>query len=82
MDFGVNPKYSDLVERASKYAREMLAPRAREYDEEGKFPRENFEDLHREGFTALTLPEHLGGRGLYSDPASYATVHYELSMPF
>jgi alkylation response protein AidB-like acyl-CoA dehydrogenase len=79
VDFGINPKYSDLVERASKYAKEMLAPRAQEIDREGKFPRENFEDLHREGFTALTLPEHLGGRDLYSDPATYATVLYELS---
>ncbi|MEE9256465.1 MAG: acyl-CoA dehydrogenase family protein [bacterium] len=79
MDFGVNPKYSDLVERAKKYAKEMLAPRAEEYDREEKFPRENFEDLHGEGFTALTLPECLGGRDLYSDPASYATVLYELS---
>ncbi len=79
MDFGVNPKYGDLIERAKRYAKDMLAPRAQEYDREEKFPRENFADLHREGFTALTLPEHLGGRDLYSDPASYATVLYELS---
>ena len=79
MDFGHNPKYEDLIVRAKVYGKEILAPRAGEVDEEEKFPRENFEDLAREGFTQLTLPGHLGGRDLYSDPASYATVLYELS---
>jgi alkylation response protein AidB-like acyl-CoA dehydrogenase len=79
LDFGVNPNYQDLVDRAKTYAKEMLAPRAQGYDQEGRFPRENFEDLHKEGFTAITLPEHLGGRDLYSDPSAYSTVLYELS---
>lgn len=79
MDFGHNPKYVDLIERAGRFAREILAPRAQECDQECQFPRENFEDLHREGFTTLTLPDHLGGHDLYSEPASYATVLYELA---
>ena len=48
MDFGINPHNADLVERAKTYAREMLAPRAEEIDQEGKFPRENFRDLAAE----------------------------------
>ena len=74
----LDPKYSDLIERAKALAREVLAPRAADYDQNAKFPRENFEDLAREGFTSLTLPERFGGRDLYSDPASYAMVLYEL----
>jgi alkylation response protein AidB-like acyl-CoA dehydrogenase len=79
MDFSINPKFADLPERAKSIARDILAPRADEYDQEARFPRENFEDLAREGFTALTLPEHLGGRDLYGDPEAYSMVLYELA---
>lgn len=79
MDLTFNPKNLDLLERAKELAREALSPRAGEYDREGKFPRESFDDLIREGFTRLTLPENLGGRDLYSDPVSYVMVMHELA---
>ncbi len=79
MDFTVNPKFRDLVEQAQMIARDILAPRADHYDQESEFPRANFEDLAQAGFTSLTLPEHLGGRNLFSDPESYSLVLYELA---
>ena len=79
MEFQLHPKYRDIVERARELARDMLAPRAAAYDREGRFPRENFSDLAREGFTILTLREDLGGRRLLEDPASYGMVLYELA---
>ena len=79
MDFLLDQKNRDLVERARELARDVLAPRAADHDREGKYPRDNFLDLAREGFTTLTLPEDLGGRGLLNDPAAYGMVLYELA---
>ena len=79
MDFGITPENEDLVEKARIYAKEILHERAEKYDREGLFPRENFEDLSKVGFTSLTLPKKYGGRDLYSDPSTYAMVLYELS---
>ena len=79
MDFRVNPENEDLLERAKACAKEILAPRAARIDEEGIFPRENFIDLAKEGFTSLTLPKELGGRGLYEDAATYSMILYELA---
>ncbi|MEE9256466.1 MAG: acyl-CoA dehydrogenase family protein [bacterium] len=79
MDLRLNPKNSGLVERAKALAKDVLAPRASEYDREGKFPRESFDNLIREGFTCLTLPEDLGGPDLYADPVSYVMVMHEIA---
>lgn len=79
MDFGITPANEDLVEKAKTYAKEIFQKRAEKYDREGCFPRENFDDLSRFGFTSLTLPKKYGGRDLYSDPSTYAMVIYELS---
>ena len=78
MDFRINPENEDLLERAKIYAKEILAPRAEEIDQEGIFPRENFNDLAKEGFTSLTIPKDQGGRDLYEDTATYSMVLYEL----
>jgi alkylation response protein AidB-like acyl-CoA dehydrogenase len=79
MDLRLNPSNADLVNRAKSLARDTLAPRAAEYDRESKFPRESFDDLIREGFTHLTLPNSLEGRDLYSDPVTYVMVMHELA---
>ena len=62
MDFGITPENEDIVEKARIYAKEILHKRAEKYDREGLFPRENFEDLSKVGFTSLTLPKKYGGR--------------------
>ncbi len=78
MDLRIPPKNEALIARARKLAREVLAPRADQYDREERFPRESFDALTGEGFTRLTLPESHGGRALWSDPVCYAMVFHEL----
>lgn len=42
---------------------ERFAVRAPQHDREGSFPHENFVDLHRSGYLALTIPREFGGGG-------------------
>src|SRR6266542_3658453 len=42
---------------------DRFATRAERHDREGSFPHENFDELHRSGYLALTIPEAFGGRG-------------------
>jgi alkylation response protein AidB-like acyl-CoA dehydrogenase len=42
---------------------DTFAKRALEYDWIGHFPRENFTDLHKAGYLALSIPSASGGRG-------------------
>ncbi|MGJ9459732.1 acyl-CoA dehydrogenase family protein [Oceanobacillus sp. CF4.6] len=43
---------------------EAFASRARQHDEDGSFPFENFEDLKGIGYPALTVPKEYGGAGI------------------
>ncbi len=79
MKLTIESKNKVLYERAKVISKEILAPRAHVYDREAKFPRENFDDLIREGFTCLTLPGEYGGPDLYSDPVTYVMILFELS---
>ena len=60
----LHPDHRDLVERLGRLARTRLAPRAARYDAEACFPKEDFDDLFREGFLATAVPEDHGGLGL------------------
>src|SRR5688500_4241565 len=42
---------------------ERFAQRAEAHDRDGSFPHENFADLHRAGYLALTIPTEFGGQG-------------------
>ncbi len=64
MDFALAPKDQALVDRAKELAREF-ATRAREYDDSASFPEKDFEKLREEGFLKLTVPEELGGYGMW-----------------
>ena len=59
----MTPVREELVERAARLFRERFAPRAAAYDQEARFPVENYEDLHREGLLGLVVPEEYGGLG-------------------
>ena len=65
MDFSLSADDQRLVERAKGLAAEF-APRAQAYDEAAAFPAEDFARLRDEGFLTLTVPEALGGHGMWS----------------
>lgn len=55
-------RQEELVALAGSLA-ERFATRAPQHDREGSFPHENFADLHRSGYLALTIPREFGGGG-------------------
>ncbi|GAB3461768.1 acyl-CoA dehydrogenase family protein [Actinophytocola sediminis] len=54
----------DLIKLTAQIARDELAPLASRYEEEGRFPREQFRLLGRSGLLGLPYPERWGGSGL------------------
>lgn len=64
----MNFRYSEeqlLVQRTVRdFARERLAPNAREWDEAERFPQELLPELAALGLTGIVIPSELGGAGL------------------
>ncbi|EEP73630.1 short-chain acyl-CoA dehydrogenase [Micromonospora sp. ATCC 39149] len=56
------PSQNRFVELADRLAA-TFRERARQYDQSGAFPFENFADLRESGYLGLTVPEELGGLG-------------------
>lgn len=69
-------KQKKLIGIARELGRDKFRARARQYDEENKFPFENYDDLRDAGFYGLTIPEQYGGLG--ADYQTYAMVSAEL----
>jgi alkylation response protein AidB-like acyl-CoA dehydrogenase len=59
-----NQEAEDLIKLTREIARESLAPVASAYEEEERFPREQFRLLGRSGLLGLPYPEQWGGGGL------------------
>jgi alkylation response protein AidB-like acyl-CoA dehydrogenase len=59
-----NQEAEDLIKLTREIARDSLAPRASAYEEEERFPREQFRLLGRSGLLGLPYPEQMGGGGL------------------
>jgi isovaleryl-CoA dehydrogenase len=55
---------TSIREVARRFAREELAPLAREIDRDQRFPVENWKRAAELGFLGITAPEELGGAGL------------------
>jgi butyryl-CoA dehydrogenase len=72
MDFGLSDKHNQIVERARKFARERVAPRAAEIDRTGGYPRDLVSEAAALGLTAMTVRPEFGGAGL--DMVTYAAV--------
>lgn len=69
-------KQKKLIGIARELGRDNFRPRAHEYDEDNRFPFENYEDLRDAGFYGITIPEQYGGLG--ADYETYAMVSAEL----
>lgn len=77
MDFELTDEQRLIRDAVREVAQAEFAPRAREIDEEGRFPAENFERLNELGMMGLPIPEEYGGAG--ADTLSYALAVEEIS---
>jgi alkylation response protein AidB-like acyl-CoA dehydrogenase len=69
MDYPKTARQSKFIALADSLT-ERIAARADEVDRAGRFPFENFREMHEAGFLGLTIPEHFGGLG--ANPLEYA----------
>jgi alkylation response protein AidB-like acyl-CoA dehydrogenase len=60
-----------------EFANAEIAPRAHEYDEQSRFPREQLKGLAELGLLGMTTPEEWGGAGF--DTVSYALALEEIA---
>jgi alkylation response protein AidB-like acyl-CoA dehydrogenase len=76
MDFDFNQEQKMIQETIRKFAKEEIAPAARENDKKARFPREIFKKLADLGFMGTPIPEEYGGAGF--DYISHAIVAEEI----
>src|SRR5271165_3266897 len=62
LSYPVTAEQKELLQTTGALA-DLFGERAAQYDWEGRFPLENFTDLHHAGYLTLTMPRELGGRG-------------------
>lgn len=64
MDFELNGVELDVIKTARDFAETKVRPRAREIDEQGKFPSDLAAEMGRLGLFGLHMPEEYGGTNL------------------
>ena len=64
MDFKLTDEQRLIRKAARDFATKELAPREREWEEKGIFPREVFDKMGELDFTGLYVPEEYGGTGV------------------
>lgn len=77
MNFELNEEQQMVRASVREFARAEIAPRAREYDEAEKFPREQLDGLAELGLLGMIIPEEYGGAGF--DSVSYALALEEIA---
>jgi alkylation response protein AidB-like acyl-CoA dehydrogenase len=77
VDFELTDEQRMIRDTVREVAQGEFAPRARQIDEEGRFPYENFERLAELGLMGLPIPEAYGGAG--ADTVSYALTVSEIA---
>jgi alkylation response protein AidB-like acyl-CoA dehydrogenase len=61
--FRLAPDEAALIDKARRFGKRVLAPRAAQHDRDATFPIENFRDMAREGLLGICVPESEGGAG-------------------
>ncbi len=61
MDFELSPLHQEVRERSRRVARDIVAPRAAEIDEQGVYPHDVFAAFREAGLLGLAFPEQYGG---------------------
>ncbi len=64
MEFALSDAQLALQETARRFAREVMAPVAAEYDQSGEFPHEIMKQAWELGLSCVSIPEEYGGVGL------------------
>jgi alkylation response protein AidB-like acyl-CoA dehydrogenase len=77
MDFTLTEEQQMAQAAVREFAQKEIAPRAREYDEAEKFPREQLNGLAELGLLGMIIPEEYGGAGF--DTVSYALALEEIA---
>ncbi len=75
--FELDATHCDLRDTARAFARERIAPHARDWDAREHFPVEIIPELGKLGFLGIQIPEQYGGAGL--DTLAYALIVEEIS---
>lgn len=68
---------NELLEKVRKLANDFVAPITQSVDKEGRFPKEAYDALKKQGFMGLLVPQNFGGLGL--SIVEHAIVCYELA---
>ncbi len=68
---------SNVRAKAQQIAQEVVAPITQSVDKEGRFPKEAYNTLKKEGFMGLLVPKEFGGVG--GSIVEHAIVCYELA---
>ncbi|HBY92619.1 MAG TPA: acyl-CoA dehydrogenase [Chloroflexi bacterium] len=76
MDFSLTEEQRMIQEAVREFAHEQILPYAREWDRQGRFPRELLYSMGELGFLGVPVPEQYGGAGL--DYISEAIVFEEV----
>lgn len=77
MDLALTEEQLLLQRTVREFAEMEVKPQAKELDETGHFPRENFRKAAELGLTGVAVPEEYGGAGM--DHISYSIVIDEVS---
>ena len=77
MDFELSEIHRSVRETARGFAQKEVAPHARAWDEEERFPSEIVPKLGELGFLGIRIPEEYGGSGL--DTLAYAIIVEEIA---
>lgn len=68
---------NELLEKVRKLATDFAAPITESVDKEGRFPKEAYDALKKQGFMGLLVPQQYGGLGL--SIVEHAIICYELA---
>jgi alkylation response protein AidB-like acyl-CoA dehydrogenase len=77
LDFELNEEQQMVRATVREFVAAEVAPRAKQYDEESRFPREQLGGLAKLGLLGMIIPEEWGGAGF--DSVSYALALEEIA---
>ena len=67
----------EIIEKVQKLAQNFVAPITQSVDKEGRFPKEAYDELKKQGFMGLLVPKEFGGVG--GSIVEHTQICYELA---